>query len=262
MTTSQKKKIIERLRNDDEYFGELGSQYLSNSDMKILIEKPDLYGTKWSTNVDFLKGKYLHHKILQPELFEVESNYPMTIVDCNTRNHKEYKDIVYENTLEGIEKPLYLLKKEVEEMNLLAKKVLSNSDFRAYLTENQKPNEIEEPEIMNLFGYWFKGKADRINEHMGIVADFKTTRSLSSFTTNFRKYGYHGQAFIYKELFGMPVEFFVIDKETGRLGRFQVSEETLSEGRDYVLAGIENLEYYYGDNKEGNIDQYYDTGLI
>ncbi len=262
MDAEKKARIIERLRDDEEYFGEFGQQYLSNSDMKTLLEKPDLYGARWDSNVDFLKGRYLHHRVLQPELFEVEGEYPMVIVDCNTRNNKEYKDIVAENTLEGIEKPLYLLKKEADEMNFLADKVLANADFREALTGNRQPNEVEEPEIMELFGYWFKGKADRINKHMGIVPDFKTTRSLSAFTSNFKKYGYHGQAYIYDELFGMPVEFFVIDKETGRLGRFQVSEETLLEGKAFVMAGLERLEYYYGVNALGDISQYYETGLI
>lgn len=255
-------RAIERLRDDDEYFGEFGQQFLSNSDIKTLLEKPDQYGARWDKNVDFLKGRYLHHKILQPELFEEGNEPPMVIVDCNTRNNKEYKEIVEANSLEGIEKPLYLLKKEADEMNYLADKVLANDDFREALVGHKEPNQVEEPNVFELFGYWFKTKADRINTHLGIVPDFKTTRSLSGFASNFKKYGYHGQAYLYDMSYGMPVEFFVIDKETGRLGRFQVSEETLMEGKAYVLAGLERLEYYYGEKPLGDISQYYDTGLI
>lgn len=262
MTAEERARIIERLKDDDEYFGEFGQQWISNSDIKTLLEKPDLYGARFDTTVDFLKGRYLHHRVLQPELFEEEGKFPMIIVDCNTRNNKEYKEIVAENTLEGIEKPLYLLKKEADEMNYLADKVLANDDFREALTDYREGDDVEQPEIMELFGYWFKGKADRINRQLGIVPDFKTTRSLSSFTSNFKKYGYHGQAYLYGELFGMPVEFFVIDKETGRLGRFQVSEETLLEGKAFVMAGLERLEYYYGENGLGDISQYYDSGIV
>lgn len=255
-------RTIERLRDDEEYFGEFGQQFLSNSDMKTLLEKPDQYGARWDNNVDFLKGRYLHHRVLQPELFEVEGEFPMTIVDCNTRNNTEYKEIVAANTLEGIEKPLYLLRKEADEMNYLADKVLANNDFREALCGNRLENEVEEPNVFELFGYWFKTKADRINKHMGIIPDFKTTRKISSFVSNFKKYGYHGQAYLYGMSYGLPVEFFVIDKETGRLGHFKVSEETLMEGKAYVLAGLERLEYYYGDKPLGDIAQYYDTGIV
>jgi len=260
MEIKNKARIIERLRDEEEYFGDFGKQFVSNSDIKTLIDKPDLYGARWDTNVDFLKGRYLHHKVLQPEL--LDSNFPMIIVDCNTRNNTEYRTIVEENTLAGIEKPLFLLKKEADEMNFLADKVLANADFREALVDNKQPNEIEEPEIKEMFGYMFKGKADRINRHMGIIPDFKTTRSLSSFTSNFREYGYHGQAYIYGELWGMPVEFFVIDKETSRLGRFMVSDQTLQEGKDFVLKGLERLEYYYGENPKANINDFYETGII
>lgn len=255
-------RIIERLRDEEEYFGDFGQQFISNSDIKTLLEKPDMYGARWDNNIDFLKGRYLHHRVLQPELFEEEGKFPMVIVDCNTRNNTEYKNAVAENSLEGIEKPIYLLKKEADEMNFLADKVLANDEFREALTGNRQENEVEEPMVKELFGYWFKGKADRLNRSLGITADFKTTRSLSSFTSNFRTYGYHGQAYIYGELFNMPVWFYVIDKETGRLGKFQVSDETLQAGEEYVKAGLVRLEYYYGEKPLGDLSQYYDFGIV
>lgn len=262
MEAKTKLRIIERLRNDDEYFGEFGQTFISNSDIKTLIDKPDMYGARWDQNIDFLKGRYLHHKVLQPELFESGATPPMIIVDCNTRNNTEYKEAVAENTLEGIEKPIFLLKKEVVEMDFLADKVLANHDFREALTGHRGPNEVEEPEIGEIMGYWFKGKADRINRHMGIIPDFKTTRSLGGFAANFKTYGYHGQAYLYRELFELPVEFFVIDKETGRLGRFQVSENTYDDGREFVMAGLQRLEHYYGKDPLGDINQYYDSAII
>lgn len=254
-------QTIKRLRDDNEYFGTFGQQFISNSDIAVLINDPDLYGQPWEQKPDYLKGNYLHHRVLQPELFN-NGQCPMTIVDASTRTTKVYKELVEENSIEGEDKPIFLLKKEIVELDYLGAKVNDNDFFKKALSGHRKPNEVEEPIIGELFGYKFKGKADRINRHMGIIADFKTTRSLSSFIWGFKKYGYHSQAYIYSTLFDLPVQFFVIDKETGRLGWWEVSDETLLEGREFVERGLERLEYFYGEKKKGNIEQYFTEGVL
>lgn len=257
MTIEKFNETIELLRDDDNYFGELGKKYLSNSDIKNLVHDPDLYGKPWDDKADFLKGKYLHYRVLQPELKE-----PMIIVDAATRNTTIYKDTVAEHSIEGMPKPIFLLKKEVVELDYLADRVEMNDTFVDGLQAHKEPFEVEEPMIGELLGYWFKGKADRINKHRGFIADFKTTKSLSSFVSNFRTYGYHGQAYIYSKLFGLPVRFFVICKATGRLGVFDVSDETLADAEVYITTGLDRLEYYYGKGGTGKIDQYYSYSTL
>ena len=35
-----KKEILERLKNDDDYYGEFGRQFISNSDIRTLMTNP------------------------------------------------------------------------------------------------------------------------------------------------------------------------------------------------------------------------------
>lgn len=35
--------IIEKLRDDNEYYGDFGKQFLSNSDIKVLKENPESF---------------------------------------------------------------------------------------------------------------------------------------------------------------------------------------------------------------------------
>jgi hypothetical protein len=247
-------EIIELLRDDANYFGELGSRFISNSDINVLCNNPDLYGKiQYDDNADYLKGKWLHLRVLEPD--NVDS---MIVVDATTRNTTAYKEIVEKHTIDGFPKPMFLLKKEIVELEGLARKVELNPDFREGLQDHRKPFEVEEPMIGELFGYQFKGKADRINNTLGFVADFKTTRSLSQFKKNFKQYGYHTQAYIYQELFGMPVRFYVIDKSNGRLGIYDVSPETLQQAEERVKWGLEKLEMYYGQTPTENVEQYYE----
>jgi len=39
-----KQQIIEKLRDDEHYYGAFGKQYLSNSDISTLLEDPLKYG--------------------------------------------------------------------------------------------------------------------------------------------------------------------------------------------------------------------------
>ena len=261
MDIQEELRIIEMLRDDKHYFGELGRKYLSNSDITTIIKDPSQYGLPWSNSSFFLQGKYIHYKVLQPELFE-DGKSPMLIIDANTRNTKVYKEAVDAFSVEGEEKPIFLLKKEALEMDYFVQKIISVEDFRVALRGDKTPHDAEEPAIGEIFGYNFKGKADKINRTEGFIADLKTTKSLSSFTSNFKTYGYHTQAYIYRELFGMPVRFYVICKDTGKLGIFDVSEETLEEAETQVLMGIEKMEMYFGSEAEHNIDEYYEYAVL
>ena len=40
MTETEKLEILKRLENDDDYYGDFGRQYLSNSDIRSLMRDP------------------------------------------------------------------------------------------------------------------------------------------------------------------------------------------------------------------------------
>ena len=60
-------KIIEKLRNDEDYYGDFGRQYISNSDIKILLSNIEQYGQKVKENENLAKGRYFHQLLLEPE---------------------------------------------------------------------------------------------------------------------------------------------------------------------------------------------------
>lgn len=253
MTQKEIAHTIGELRNDANYYGELGRRFLSNSDIVKLVNEPDLYGQPIEDSVALLMGDYMHKRILQPELVE-----DIVVVDAASRRNKEYTAFVKEHEVEGQPRPTFLLKKEADEIEALAMKIEQNDEFVDALQYDKQPFEVEEPMIGEIHGYWFKGKADRINRRRGFIADLKTTRSLKLFRQNLRTYGYHSQAWIYQKLFGLPVRFYVIDKTDGRLAVVDLKEETLADAERYVQWGLEKLEMYYGPHPTDDIGQYYE----
>ena len=50
-------KIIDKLRDDEHYYGDFGRQYISNSDIKILLSNIEQYGQKVVENENLAKGR-------------------------------------------------------------------------------------------------------------------------------------------------------------------------------------------------------------
>jgi hypothetical protein len=59
--------IIQLLKNDKEYYAGIGKQYLSNSDIGVLLANPKDYGKSREDNKAFAEGRYFHQSILEPE---------------------------------------------------------------------------------------------------------------------------------------------------------------------------------------------------
>ena len=77
------RETLELLKDDSNYYGELGRTYLSNSDVKVLLSNPALFKQDTPDNLAFAKGRYFHQLILEPSKAE-----DTTFVDCNTRTTK------------------------------------------------------------------------------------------------------------------------------------------------------------------------------
>lgn len=87
--------IIEQLRDDNNYYGVLGKQYLSNSDVGTLLNNPQGYGKSRPDSKNLLEGRYFHQLLIEPEKAQV-----IPFVDVTTRTTKEYKNYCEENNLE------------------------------------------------------------------------------------------------------------------------------------------------------------------
>jgi len=235
--------IIDKLRDDANYYGKVGRQYLSNSDIKVLLENPSMYGVPTPDNPAFAKGRLFHQLILEPE-----KAADTDCVDTGSRNTKLYKETCAERG-----KEFMLLCKEMEDIKRLADKMLSNLDFFDAIRDDS--NVYEEPAVGTIMGKQFKGKADILGADR--IIDLKTTGKIDDFRYSARKYGYDSQCYIYQSLFGKPLVFFAIDKTTGRMGMYEPSQDFILRGRDKVERAIEVHDKFFGPDATHNIETFY-----
>ena len=238
MTTSQ---IIDKLRDDEHYYGEFGSKFLSNSNIKTLLKNPLGLREPSKTTVPFLVGGYFHTAILEPDKIK---NFK--VIQASTRNTKAYKEISNGE--------LCLLEHEVDMIENLVDKVMNNNVCRDLIHGDNIDH--EEPSITELCGLQWKGKADIVNHNEKLIIDLKTTNDLDGFKWNAKKYNYDSQAYIYKELFGYEFVFIAIDKNDGRIGLFDCSSDFYLSGKNKVEKACEAYDLFY-NTEEFDPQQYF-----
>ena len=227
------KEIIDRLRNDEDYYGEFGQQYLSNSNISTLLKNPLSLRDPQKKIPAFLVGGYFHTAILEPDKLK-----SFKIVEATNRNTKAYKE------LSGGE--MCLLQSEVDNAQLLIDTVLENDVCRGLI--HGADCVFEEPGVTELFGNKWKGKADIINHEEKLVIDLKTTSDVDKFRWNAKKYNYDSQAYIYSKLFGYEMLFIVIDKTTKQIGLFDCSPQFYEQGAKKVEAASEQYDLFFKNN--------------
>jgi hypothetical protein len=225
-----KKQILQKLRNDEDYYGEFGNQYLSNSHISKLLKDPLRAFEPSKPSPAFLVGGYFHTCILEPDKID-----KYKVVKSTTRNTKAYKDVA------GGE--LCLLQHEVDTIELMREKVMNNDICKDLIQGSQA--EYEQPGIIELFGNKWKGKADIVNHEEKLVIDLKTTADIDKFQWSATKYNYDSQAYIYSKLFGYEMLFIVIDKATHKIGMFDCSPEFYARGEDKVSKASEAYDLFY-----------------
>jgi len=225
-----KQEVLKALEDDTNYYGDFGKKYLSNSDIGTLLTNPLALGKKMANRPAFLVGGYFHTAILEPQKLK---NFK--IVEATTRNTKAYKEIS--------DGEMCLLKHEVDQIELMTEKMLSNEVCRDLIRSGNV--EYERPEITELEGQMWKGKADIVNHDEQLIIDLKTTADITKFRYSASKYNYDSQAYIYSKLFGYEMLFIVIDKNTHQIGIFDCSPEFYARGEDKVTRAVEAYELFY-----------------
>ena len=225
-----KKQVIEKLRDDQNYYGDFGKQYLSNSDISTLLTNPLALGQPSKPSPAFLVGGYFHTAILEPDKIK---NFK--VIEASTRNTKAYKEIS--------DGELCLLQSEVDKIELMTDKVLANNVCKGLIRGNNI--EYEQPGITELEGLMWKGKADIVNHEEKLIIDLKTTADLNKFKWSANKYNYDSQAYIYSSLFGYEFIFIVIDKTTHQIGIFDCSPQFYERGKDKVERASEQYKLFY-----------------
>jgi len=232
----KKEDVIEKLRDDEHYYGPFGKKYLSNSDIGTLLTNPLALGKPSEPRPAFLVGGYFHTAILEPDKLK-----KYRVIQSSTRNTKAYKE------MSGGE--LCLLQHEVDNIEKLSDIMLDNKVCKGLIRDSN--TEYEVPAITELEGEMWKGKADIVNHNEKLVIDLKTTADISRFKWSASKYNYDSQAYIYSKLFGYEMIFIVIDKNTQQLGIFDCSPEFYAKGQDKVQRAVEAYKLFY---KQKNFD--------
>ena len=225
-----KEDVIEKLRNDEDYYGAFGKKYLSNSDIGTLLTNPLALGKPTEQRPAFLVGGYFHTAILEPDKLK-----KYRVIPSSTRNTKAYKE------MSGGE--LCLLQHEVDAIELLSDTMLANDVCKGLIRDSN--TEYETPAIAEIEGEMWKGKADIVNHNEKLVVDLKTTADITRFKWSASKYNYDSQAYIYRMLFGYDMLFIVIDKNTHQLGLFDCSAEFYEKGKDKVQRAVEAYKLFY-----------------
>lgn len=226
-------EVIDKLREDEHYYGEFGKQFLSNSDISTLLKNPLALGQQRDMNPAFLVGGYFHTAILEPDKLK---NYK--VIEATTRNTKKYKEI------SGGE--MCLLQHEVDQIEVLIDKVMDNDVCKGLIQPGKY--EYEKPGITTINGVKWKGKADIINHDDKLIIDLKTTSDLDGFRWSASKYNYDSQAYIYQHIFGYDMVFIAVDKKTHQIGIFDCSPQFLERGREKVEKAIEAYELFYNND--------------
>jgi|TARA_B100001063_G_scaffold116557_1_gene108841 hypothetical protein len=226
----KKQEVLKALQDDTNYYGDFGKKYLSNSDIGTLLTNPLALGKQQAQRPAFLVGGYFHTAILEPDKLK---NFK--IVEATTRNTKAYKEI------SGGE--MCLLKHEVDQIELMTEKMLDNEVCRDLIRSGNV--KYEQPEITELEGQMWKGKADIVNHDEKLIIDLKTTADITKFKYSASKYNYDSQAYIYSKLFGYEMLFIAIDKNTHQIGIFDCSPEFYERGKDKVQRAVQAYELFY-----------------
>ena len=240
------KAILKKLEEDEHYYGKFGKQYLSNSDISTLLKNPLALHTPQKTIPAFLVGGYFHTAILEPNKLK---NFK--IVQSTTRNTKAYKEISNGE--------LCLLQQEVDQIELMVDKMMSNTVCKDLITSGEVEYEI--PGIKEIEGKMWKGKADIVNHSERLVIDLKTTNDIEKFRYSASKYNYDSQAFIYNQLFGYDMLFMVIDKNTHQIKICECSSSFYEKGQRKVQEAVAQYELFF-DNKDFDPNQYFKSETL
>ena len=235
-------ELLQKMHDDDFYYGYMGEQALSSSTIKTLMKSPKLYQEMLKNGSDesqaLRDGKLFHLRILEPEKFN-----ELNVVDVASRNTNIFRIAVAEFG------ESYTIR-EIEKAERLVETLLANDAAMALLDGG----EYEIPVVQMLDGIPFRGKADIVNGKQ--IIDLKTTVEIKKFKWSAQKYGYDLQAYLYLQLFPDTERFtfLCIDKNSKDIAIFECSDEFLENGKSKLEKGIADYKFFF--QQDTDINQY------
>jgi len=237
-------KILDKLRDDDHYYGDFGKQYLSNSDIITLLTDPKTFRKPKDFTMPMLLGRYFHTAMLEPEKLVSEE---FNSIEVASRNSKKYKEEIL-----GYGRQLMMLDKEKAQIDNAVSLMKNNLEFFEDIYDDE--NQFEVPAVQEVMGMMWKGKADIVGKDF--LIDIKTTGRIKDFKYSAKKYNYDSQAYLYQQFFDKPMVFYVVDKTTFELGIYHPSQSFLMGGREKVEKAIEVYNKFYSKDAEEDIENY------
>ena len=247
-----KDALLEKMVDDDFYYGHLGKNALSSSAIKLLQKSPKSYnaiirGGREQNSSALQIGSFVHTMILEPHLFDER----FEVVNVQSRVAKAFK--------EGKAKSnkITLTAKEHDDNMRIVDAALRNEQVLNVLSGS----EFEVPQVAMLEGYAFRAKADIYDKRYGYIGDIKTTREIDKFEWTAEKFGYETQAFIYTTMFDAPkMQFIVIDKDSYDIGIFDIEDSFLNKGYKKLKEGVKNYKHFF--EMHNDLDSYTLRGIL
>tara|TARA_R100001460_G_scaffold45265_1_gene82348 strand:- start:3008 stop:3772 length:765 start_codon:yes stop_codon:yes gene_type:complete len=238
----QREDILSRMYDDEFYYGYLGSNALSSSSAKKLIQSPKAYLKSLKINSDaqpLRDGRLVHLSVLEPHKVK-----DLTIIN-GSKATKAFKEAVIELGSANV-----YTRSEFNNANYIAEAVLKCSEVTSLL----KGAEFEVPEIAMIDGLPFRGKADVLNGN--VVIDLKTTGDITRFKWSAKNFSYDLQASLYKKMFNVDAFIFVVvDKDTKDIMICDCSDSFIRNGLEKLNTAISQYKYFF-QNEMPNLNNY------
>lgn len=220
-------------------------KYISASDIKLVLENPYLYKTKWSkpSTDNMLLGSLVHCLVIEPKTFD--KNY-LILPELNLRS-KTDKENLENIKLENPKKTL--IKQDIfDKAKDIADSILGSDIGRLFTGGFGEVSYIK-----NCYGVKCKARPDYYLKDKNIIIDLKTTKfggaNPSSFQKTIANFKYYIQAAFYLDVLEADKFFFVAveTEEPYMIGLYELDNVALDLGRDKIVKAIEIIK---------NIDKY------
>ena len=224
--------LVEKMHDNEFYYGYLNKACLSSSSCKKLLEGIDSYlgsTEPLDSNMKPLReGRLIHVSLLEKD--KIDDYYHF--VDVATRRNKGYKEAVKDPSLEGKE---IMLSKEKVWAEGIVDAVLDNPTANDLFTGG----EYETPGVGYVQGIPFRAKADCLRDNR--IVDLKTTSDIDSWQYNMDLYNYDAQAYIYMTIFKKKsFTFVIVDKRTLKVKTYDATPDDIQQGYEKVSEAIGN----------------------
>jgi hypothetical protein len=238
----QQEAILEKMKDDNFYYGHLGKYALSSSACKQILDSPKQYHyiTKYGQQeTDSLNiGRLVHLMALEPHRME-----EINVVEVQSRVTKAFKDAPSGS----------ITRKEYNEASRIADALLRNSRALSFF----EGCEFEVPAIGSIGDLPFRAKADMYDPDQKFICDLKTTADLKGFKVSAQKYSYDLQAAIYCKLFDVSPErfiFIVIDKGSLDVGIYTIKPSFVERGAKKLQEAISLYKQFFIEGED--LDSY------